>query len=111
MGDKALEFNNGDSSVTSMSFEKNPPSPYILSGKPAGSNESDRYAIYVTTESQTEENLYEVSATDFAGNAVFYYAYILPYDNVGPTATTASVTGNEGSSVVGGKFYYKDLKF
>ena len=111
MGDKALEFNNGDSSVTSMSFEKNPPSPYILSGKPAGSNESDRYAIYVTTESQTEENLYEVSATDFAGNAVFYYAYILPYDNVGPTATTASVTGNEGSSVVGGKFYFKDLKF
>ena len=111
MGDKALEFNNGDSSVTSMSFEINPPSPYILSGKPAGSNESDRYAIYVTTESQTEENLYEVSATDFAGNAVFYYAYILPYDNVGPTATTASVTGNEGSSVVGGKFYFKDLKF
>ena len=111
MGDKALEFNNGDSSVTSMSFEKNPPPPYILSGKPVGSNESDRYAIYVTTESQTEENLYEVSATDFAGNAVFYYAYILPYDNVGPTVTTASVTGNEGSSVVGGKFYFKELKF
>ncbi len=111
MGDKALEFNNGDSSVTSMSFETNPPSPYILSGKPAGSNESDRYAIYVTTESQTEENLYEVSATDFAGNAVFYYAYILPYDNKAPEVTAASVTGNAGSSVVGGKFYFKDLKF
>lgn len=111
MGDKALEFNNGDSSVTSMSFEKNPPSPYILSGKPVDSDESDRYAIYVTTESQTEENLYEVSATDFAGNAVFYYAYILPYDNKAPKVTAASVTGNEGSSVVGGKFYFKDLKF
>lgn len=111
MGDKALEFNNGDSSVTSMSFETNPPSPYILSGKPVDSDESKRYAIYVTTESQTEENLYEVSATDFAGNAVFYYAYILPYDNVGPTVKEASVKGNAGSSVVGGKFYFKDLKF
>lgn len=111
MGDKALEFNNGDSSVTSMSFEKNPPSPYILSGKPVDSDESKRYAIYVTTESQTEENLYEVSATDFAGNAVFYYAYILPYDNKAPTATTASVTGNEGSSVVEDKFYFNKLKF
>lgn len=111
MGDKALEFNNGDSSVTSMSFETNPPSPYILSGKPVNSDESKRYAIYVTTESQTEENLYEVSATDFAGNAVFYYAYILPYDNKAPDVTAASVTGNAGSSVVGGKFYFKDLKF
>nr|WP_318717453.1 Ig-like domain-containing protein [uncultured Treponema sp.] len=111
MGDKALEFNNGDSSVTSMSFETNPPSPYILSGKPVDSDESKRYAIYVTTESQTEENLYEVSATDFAGNAVFYYAYILPYDNVGPTVTEATVTGNVGSSVYNSKFYYNDLTY
>lgn len=111
MGDKALEFNNGDSSVTSMSFETNPPSPYILSGKPVDSDESKRYAIYVTTESQTEENLYEVSATDFAGNAVFYYAYILPYDNVGPTVTEATVKGNAGSSVYNSKFYYNDLTY
>ncbi|MCI5581863.1 MAG: hypothetical protein MR387_11365, partial [Phocaeicola plebeius] len=111
MGDKALEFNNGDSSVTSMSFETNPPFPYIRSGKPVDSDESKRYAIYVTTESQTEENLYEVSATDFAGNAVFYYAYILPYDNVGPTVTEATVTGNVGSSVYNSKFYYNDLTY
>ena len=110
MGDKALEFNNGDSSVTSMKFEEKP-STYTDSGKPlVASNPSSRYAIYVSTAGQSVENLYEVSATDFAGNSVFYYAYILPYDNVGPTVT-ASVTGNEGSSVVEDKFYFNKLKF
>ena len=111
MGDKALEFNNGDSSVTSMKFEEKP-SPYTDSGKPiVASDPSSRYAIYVSTAGQSVENLYEVSATDFAGNAVFYYAYILPYDDKAPDVTAAPVTGNDGSSVVGGKFYFRDLKF
>lgn len=114
-----LEFTNDSQSVKTMKFEgipevkADPSNPCPDSGKEI-SNSSDssvRNSIFVSTVTQTEENLYEVSATDFAGNAVFYYAYILPYDNKAPDVTAASVTGNAGSSVVGGKFYFKDLKF
>lgn len=112
MGPKALEFNNTDSNVKSMKFETNPPSPYTASGKAvSGGDLSKRYAIYVSTETQVSESLYEVSASDFAGNTVFYYAYILPFDNTVPEVTGPSVKGNAGSSVVDGKFYYNDLKY
>lgn len=114
-----LEFTNDNQSIAEMKFEgipevkADPSNPCPDSGKEISlsSDSSVRNSIFVSTVTQTEENLYEVSATDFAGNAVFYYAYILPYDNKAPDVTAASVTGNEGSSVVGGKFYFKDLKF
>lgn len=114
-----LEFTNDNQSITEMKFEgipevkADPSNPCPDSGKEISlsSDSSVRNSIFVSTVTQTEENLYEVSATDFAGNAVFYYAYILPYDNKAPDVTAASVTGNAGSSVVGGKFYFKELKF
>ena len=114
-----LEFTNDNQSIARMKFEgipevkADPSNPCPDSGKEItlSSDSSVRNSIFVSTVTQTEENLYEVSATDFAGNAVFYYAYILPYDNKAPDVTAASVTGNAGSSVVGGKFYFKDLKF
>lgn len=114
-----LEFTNDNQSIAEMKFEgipevkADPSNPCPDSGKEISlsSDSSVRNSIFVSTVTQTEENLYEVSATDFAGNAVFYYAYILPYDNKAPDVTAASVTGNAGSSVVGGKFYFKDLKF
>lgn len=121
-----LEFTNDSQSVKTMKFEGIPSvddneiakllsgtNPCPDSGKEtsSSSDSSIRNSIYVSTISQATESLYEVSATDFAGNAVFYYAYILPYDNKAPDVTAASVTGNAGSSVVGGKFYFKDLKF
>ncbi len=114
-----LEFTNDNQSIAEMKFEgipevkADPSNPCPDSGKEISlsSDSSVRNSIFVSTLTQTEENLYEVSATDFAGNAVFYYAYILPYDNKAPDVTAASVTGNAGSSVVGGKFYFKDLKF
>ena len=114
-----LEFTNDNQSIARMKFEgipevkADPSNPCPDSGKEIrlSSDSSVRNSIFVSTVTQTEENLYEVSATDFAGNSVFYYAYILPYDNKAPKVTAASVTGNEGSSVVGGKFYFKDLKF
>ena len=114
-----LEFTNDNQSIAGMKFEgipevkADPSNPCPDSGKEIShsSDSSVRNSIFVSTVTQTEENLYEVSATDFAGNAVFYYAYILPYDNKAPDVTAASVTGNAGSSVVGGKFYFKDLKF
>lgn len=114
-----LEFTNDNQSIAEMKFEgipevkADPSNPCPDSGKEtsSSSDSSIRNSIYVSTISQATESLYEVSATDFAGNSVFYYAYILPYDNEAPKVTAASVTGNEGSSVVGGKFYFKDLKF
>lgn len=114
-----LEFTNDNQSIARMKFEgipevkADPSNPCPDSGKEISlsSDSSVRNSIFVSTVTQTEENLYEVSATDFAGNAVFYYAYILPYDYKAPDVTAASVTGNAGSSVVGGKFYFKDLKF
>ncbi|MCI7397014.1 MAG: Ig-like domain-containing protein [Spirochaetia bacterium] len=121
-----LEFTNDSQSVKTMKFEGIPSvddneiakllsgtNPCPDSGKEtsSSSDSSIRNSIYVSTISQATESLYEVSATDFAGNAVFYYAYILPYDNKAPDVTAAPVTGNDGSSVVGGKFYFKELKF
>ena len=114
-----LEFTNDNQSIAEMKFEgipevkADPSNPCPDSGKETSSSpkSSTRNSIYVSTISQDTESLYEVSATDFAGNSVFYYAYILPYDNKAPGVTAASVTGNAGSSVVGGKFYFKDLKF
>ncbi|MBQ0039426.1 MAG: hypothetical protein KBS64_03240 [Treponema sp.] len=109
-----IVFTNENQNVKQMLFEK---IPDVVSLENNGKEiykegeSSIRNSIYVSTAGQSVENLYEVSATDFAGNAVFYYAYILPYDNKAPTATTASVTGNTGSSVVGGKFYFNELKF
>ena len=114
-----LEFTNDNQSIAEMKFEgipevkADPSNPCPDSGKEISlsSDSSVRNSIFVSTVTQTEENLYEVSATDFAGNAVFYYAYILPYDNVGPTVTEATVKGNAGSSVYNSKFYYNDLTY
>lgn len=114
-----LEFTNDNQSIAEMKFEgipevkADPSNPCPDSGKETSSSpkSSTRNSIYVSTISQDTESLYEVSATDFAGNAVFYYAYILPYDNVGPTVTEASVKGNAGSSVYNSKFYYNDLTY
>lgn len=114
-----LEFTNDNQSIARMKFEgipevkADPSNPCPDSGKEtsSSSDSSIRNSIYVSTISQATESLYEVSATDFAGNAVFYYAYILPYDNVGPTVTEATVTGNAGSSVYNSKFYYNDLTY
>lgn len=114
-----LEFTNDNQSIARMKFEgipevkADPSNPCPDSGKEISlsSDSSVRNSIFVSTVTQTEENLYEVSATDFAGNAVFYYAYILPYDNVGPTVKEASVKGNAGSSVYNSKFYYNDLTY
>ena len=114
-----LEFTNDNQSIAEMKFEGIPEvkadssNPCPDSGKEIShsSVSSVRNSIFVSTVTQTTESLYEVSATDFAGNAVFYYAYILPYDNVGPTVKEATVKGNAGSSVYNSKFYYNDLTY
>ena len=109
-----IVFTNENQNVKQMLFEKIPDVVSLENNGKEISKEGEssiRNSIYVSTAGQSVENLYEVSATDFAGNAVFYYAYILPYDNVGPTVKEASVKGNAGSSVYNSKFYYNDLTY
>lgn len=109
-----IVFTNENQNVKQMLFEKIPDVVSLENNGKEISKDGEssiRNSIYVSTAGQSVENLYEVSATDFAGNAVFYYAYILPYDNVGPTVKEATVTGNAGSSVYNSKFYYNDLTY
>ncbi|WP_407397528.1 Ig-like domain-containing protein [Treponema sp.] len=109
-----IVFTNENQNVKQMLFEKIPDVVSLENNGKEISKEgasSIRNSIYVSTAGQSVENLYEVSATDFAGNAVFYYAYILPFDNAVPSVTDVTVAGNPGSSVVGDNFYFNTLNF